>query len=441
MTKSFDQIPVVDMSDDWGSEVPQILAQLAQQHGPIFKREWPQHLQPFYGKWVIYMVGPEANRFVMQSHREHFSHDMGWTPIIGDIFPKGLLNTDEPEHARQRKIMNPAFSIAYMTKYLPLMQKVIEERTRDWAERGTIDIYAETRKITFDVAATALVGFQTGPEVDRLRQLFYTLIGPGTTAQTQEEWWQQVVAAKQELTANLLKLIATRRQKPTDDILGILVNTRDEDGESFSDEELLGQLNILLVAGHETTTTMSAWLLYLLANSSDYLARVHSELETVLAGTGGEVTLEAIKSLRVLGNAVDEAGRMYPPVVVAPRGVAKEFEFAGYSVPAGQLLRVGLAGSHYLPDIFENPTKFDPDRFAAPREEDKRHPYSLVTFGGGPRVCIGMSFAQIEMKALAAHVLRRYSLTPLEKQADVAVFYGITTSLPQGLHLQVKPLA
>lgn len=310
------------------------------------------------------------------------------------------------------------------------MQKIIAERTKDWAERGEVDLYQETRKIAFDVAAEALVGLQTGPEVDHLRHLFFALLNSDSNTD-----FNSII---RELSTMLLQMIAERRQTPTNDILGILVNARDDNGEGFSDEELLGQVNILLIAGHETTTTMSAWLLYLLAEHPEYLARVETELREALRDTNGNVTLESLRAMKALGNAVDEAGRLHPPVGHAPRGAVRDFEFGGYNVPAETRVDLAISATHFLPEVFANPFEFDPDRFAPPREEDKRTPYSLVTFGGGPRVCIGMSFAQIEMRAMAAHILQRYHLEPIADQKIVSAFFGPTATLLNGLKVKVS---
>jgi cytochrome P450 len=394
--------------------------------------------QEAFGEWVVFMVGPDANRLLMHSHRDHFSHDLGWSPTLGGMFEKGLLNTDDPEHARQRKLMNPAFANAYMSRYLPIMNRVIAQRSRDWVERGEIDMYAETRKITFDVAAECLVGLQTGAEVDHLRELFYALLKSDfDDVTTMEEYIAKLMGVRAELDALLLAKIADRRRAPTDDILGMLVKAGDEQSVSFTDRELLGQLHILLVAGHETTTSMSAWLLYLLAAHPELLARIHAEMDEAVAATGGEVTLDAIKAMHQLGNAVDEAGRLRTPVGNVPRGVVKDFEFGGYHIPAGSRVLLSLAACHRLPDVFANPDTFDPDRFAPPREEDKQTPYALVTFGGGPRVCIGINFAQVEIKAMAAHILRHYTLAPTPDQQPLQAYYGPTAELPGGMRLRV----
>ena len=114
-------------------------------------------------------------------------------------------------------------------------------------------------------------------------------------------------------------------------------------------------------------------------------------------------------------------------------------EFGGYTIPAGTPVRLALGASHLLPHVFAEPQRFGPDRFAPSREEDRRTPYGLVTFGGGPRICIGINFAQIETKALAAHVMRRYQLEAAEDRPQVNA--GHLTALPAGIRLRVRPKA
>ena len=193
---------------------------------------------------------------------------------------------------------------------------------------------------------------------------------------------------------------------------------------------------ILLVAGHETTTTLGAWVLYLLATMPGHRAQIGEEVKSVMEGTGGALTMDAVRSMKKLDNFVRETGRLYPPVMNVPRGVVEEFEFNGYRVPAGSQVRLALGASHRLPTVFAEPERFDPDRFAPPREEDKKQPYSLVTFGGGPRVCIGQHFAHVETKVLAAHVLQNYTLEPIKGQYPRHVGF-INAVIPGGIRVRV----
>jgi cytochrome P450 len=214
-----------------------------------------------------------------------------------------------------------------------------------------------------------------------------------------------------------------------------LVSARDSDGNSLSDEQLLAHVNILLVAGHETTTTLGAWVLYLLAQHPEYAARVDAELASVLGD--GPVTSESLHTLPLLTAAIREAGRLQSPVLLLPRGVLSDFTFAGRSVKAGTSVFVAVAAGHRLASIFEDPNRFDPTRFLPPREEDRRNPYALATFGGGPRICLGINFAQVEVMALTAHVRRHFTLAPVSDRL-IPQFGGILPTLPEGIRVRAS---
>ncbi|MDZ4717624.1 MAG: cytochrome P450 [Roseiflexaceae bacterium] len=415
MAKTMADLPAVNFSgeDIMSGRFPALLAQAAIEHGPIFK--WIITDGWEAGEYV-FMVGPEANRFVLHTGREHFSHDKGWTPLIGDTLGKGLLNMDDPMHARHRKMWNPAFTAAAMEAYIPVMQQVIADRTAAWPTQGIVDVYQESREITFDIAAAALGGFQRGLDVDRLRELFYTLLRFDDRIESWESYDKRFHEAQRELYITLMRLIAERRALPPDqqphDVVGMIVRARDEDGQALSDEQVLAHINILLVAGHETTTTLASWMLYFIATQPEQRRALEQELESLAIDADTPAPVEALRAMKRLDAFLREVGRLYPPVINVPRGVISDYEFGGYQIPAGTPMRLSLAGSHLLPSVFTEPQKFDPERFLPPRDEERRTPYGLVTFGGGPRICIGINFAQIEVKALAAHVLRRYNLEP-----------------------------
>lgn len=410
------------------------LARAYERHGPIFLREAP------WGGEIVYLVGPEANRFVLSSERLKFSHKIGWGRLMGvlELFGDGLLTMDGPEHDRHRRMMNPAFTIAYMDRYLPLMNRIVRDRAREWAGAGEVDVYDEARKITFDVAAEALVGLRTGAEVDRFREIFVGLLTAGAGVTSEEEYQAKVALLKGELHALLLPRIEERRRTPTDDVLGMLVRAREAEGRALSDEQLIAHTNILLVAGHETSTSLSAWLLCLLAQHPAYRERVLAEQAALLAPDANP-TLADIRGMTVLENALSEAERLYPPVPEGPRGVLEEFEFGGYRIPAGAFVFYSIAASHLLPSVWTGPERFDPDRFAPPREEHRKRPYALVGFGGGPRICIGVNFARVEIQSMVSHILRRYSLELVPGQ-DLRQAYGATGRPVEGIRMRVSEL-
>jgi cytochrome P450 len=397
-------------------------AEMALKYGPIYMCVVEDDSE---SSEYVCMVGAEASRFVFHTGREYFSHDRGWTPLIGVPLGQGLLNMDSPEHTRHRKMWNPAFTGPSIEAYLPVIERVIVARTSSWPQQAEVDVYREMQQITFAAAGWALAGFQPGPQLEELGQLFY----------------QRAVRDRRDQI--LLDLIAERRARPLDeqpgDVLGQIVRARDDDGQPLNDEQILAHINILLVAGHETTTSLGAWVLYLLATLPEQRRRIAAEIADVLGDTApGLIAVEALRELKQLDNFIKEAGRLYSPVITVPRGVVREVEVGGYTLPVGTPVRLALAASHLLPHVFANPQRFDPDRFAPPREEDRRTPYGLVTFGGGSRICIGINFANIETKALAVHVLRHYRLAAVEGQRIVNAGH-ITGFLERGIRLRVYP--
>ena len=426
--RSFKEIPQVSLPADYESNLGPFLTAMYERHGSIFRTD-------LYGQPLVFMVGPEANRFVLSGpERLKLSHHQGWHDA-SDLFGNGLLTMDGPEHDQHRRMMNPAFTFTYMDRYLPMMQSIIETRIDDWGRLGEVDVYDEARKITFDVAAQTLTGLQIGPEVDYFREIYVQILNLGSVATSMEDYSNRLAGLNQELYTLLKPKIDQRRQQPTDDVLGRLIQARDEEGRALSDGQLIAHTNILLVAGHETSTSLASWLLYLLAQNPAYTARVLEEQARLLPDAQAVPTLEDLKQMKVLDNALSEAERLYPPVGNGPRGVLEEFEFDGYRVPAGCLVYYAIAASHLLPQVWADPTRFDPDRFAPPREEHKKTPYALVGFGGGPRICIGINFAQVEIKLLASLVLRRFNLEVVPDQQIVQVYWA-TSRLLNGLKLK-----
>jgi cytochrome P450 len=425
--RPFEAIPFVSLPRDYSTRLGSFLAQMYEQHGPIFR-------SVFFGDDVVYLVGPEANRFVLSSQRLKFSHREGWRVVVS-LFGNGILTMDGEEHAQHRQMMNPAFTMNYMERYISLMQQIINRRISTWEHE--IDIYEEMRKITFDVAAEALAGLETGAELDYFRELFVEIIELGGRVTDKDEYKRELNRLRAEMSNILLPKIQERRKNPTDDILGTMVQARDAHGHALTDEQIVGHTNILLVAGHETTTSLSAWLFYLLTQQPAYTARVKTELST-LVDDSKDIDLATLKQMKLLDYAIDEAERLYPPIGNGPRGAAEDFEFDGYHVPAGKRVFYSIAATHLNPRIFAHPEMFDPERFAPPREEHKAIPYSLVGFGGGPRICLGVNFAQVEIKLIVQAVLARYHLELADEKKPLQYYRGHTGYPQSGIKIRLK---
>jgi len=373
-------------------------------HGPIFRLR-------VFGIEIVALLGPDANRLILAGSRECFSHAEGYAmtrAVLGD----GLLFQDGVVHRRNRTLMTPAFHAKGVQRYFEEMTALAREHLSRWAAEGEGRMYERFRRLTFEIAARLILGCRGAVEVERVSELNDHL-AKGTAAFLR--WnvpfttYGKGIRARDDLRAVLRDLIRERRTQPGDDSLGLLMQARDEQGEALSEDELLDQAVILLFAGHETTTSMlTSWLLAMRAHPQ-WLERLRAEERAVVGA--GDLRLDQLGSLVELDRVLKEVERLWPPISLCQRGVVRGVEFHGVRLPPGTMVVYSPWATHRLPDVFRDPDRFDPERFAPPREEHKATPYSLVGFGGGPRLCIGQAFAQLEMKIVASMMLREYDWT------------------------------
>jgi sterol 14-demethylase len=219
-------------------------------------------------------------------------------------------------------------------------------------------------------------------------------------------------------------LIGARRaaNEGTDDFLDTLIAARGADGDPLSDDTITGLLLTLLFAGQHTSAVLATWTGVLLLQNPQHLAPILAEQATVLNANG--ISLAALKQLTRLDRCIKEAERLHPPLVMLMRKVLTDFEFDGHIIPVGDLTMVSPAVSHKVPEIFADPGRYDPDRFAPPREEDRRMPYALIGFGGGKHRCIGLAFANQQVKVIWSVLLRRYNfdLVDRDQRPNYATF-------------------
>jgi cytochrome P450 len=189
------------------------------------------------------------------------------------------------------------------------------------------------------------------------------------------------------------------------DMFSRLCRARTTEGEAFRDEEVLDHMIFLMMAAHDTTTSTLSSLTYELARHPEWQERVREEGR----GLGkAEPNLEELGSLEGLRLAMNETLRRYPPLPVIPRINTAEFEFGGYQIPAGCMVVVSPIHTHHMAEWWSEPLRWDPERFAPGRAEHERHTHSFAPFGGGPHMCLGLRFAEAQVRLVMHHLLSRY---------------------------------
>lgn len=332
---------------------------------------------------------------------------------------------DGAEHRATRRLMYPAFHGRAIASYFNTIQNIVRDFLKDWGERGTISLTADFRKLTLIVASRLFLGTQTNEEVKQTCKWFTELVAARLAILRWDvpfTLYGRAQRARRKLDDYLRKTIAKRRNQDnldkSRDVLDLLMAAVDEEGNSLSEEEIIEQTLLLLVAGHETTATLLSWVLFELGSRPELRQRLREELDKVVGDA--PLAVGHLKHLTNMTNVLKEVERLYPPIYGIPRGVTKDIEYAGYCIPSGWIVIVSPMLTHRLPELYSEPDRFDPDRFAPPREEDKKHPCALLGFGNGSHSCLGFEFAQIEMKIILATLLRYYDWTVTPESSTIA---------------------
>lgn len=417
-------------------DVLNLLREAYYRHGPIFGMRLMHDRQ-------VFMIGPEANHFMLVSGRENFVWREGRFGDLLTLLGDGLLTTDGDYHDTSREIMMPSFHRERIESAAALMVTEAERAAERLEPGEPFNVYEWTRELAMRVAMRALFGFdpdsakagetaahfEEGLSFHGREFFLQVLVGPGTP-------FAKLKRSRAALEQLVGEEIRRRRSSGEDrgDILGSLLGARDEEGRGFTDMQVLDHVMTLLFAGHDTTTSTVTFLAYELARNPEWFGRLSEELDQV-AGPGGAVTPEHLfGGLPLLSQAIDETLRMYPPAWIGPRRAVRDFEFDGVPVPAGLGVSYSSWITHRLPDVFENPDSFKPERFE-PEARAALPRGAYVPFGMGPRVCIGKRFGYTEVHAIAAALLRRlrWSL-PEGEQIDIE--WAPTLSPKGGLLLQ-----
>jgi cytochrome P450 len=201
----------------------------------------------------------------------------------------------------------------------------------------------------------------------------------------------------------------------------------------MSDALIRDQLLTMLIAGHDTSTVLLAWALYLLTTHIDVLGWAREEVDRVLGDR--TPTFQDASQLTYLDQVVKETLRLYPPIHLGSRIAASEITFQGFDIPAGTRVLYSIYLTHRDKKYWSKPSKFDPDRFA-PEKARQQPPYTFLPFGGGARNCIGTAFAQIEVKVVLARILQNYNLNATEQRVRPKM--GATLEPRPGVIVEVR---
>jgi cytochrome P450 len=412
---------------------PDFTSKGQQRYGPIFKT----HL---FGRPTVVMIGSQANRFLFTKENQYFS--ITWPHSTKVLLGSGSLSMQtSTKHQQRRKLLSEAFQPRALAGYVSSMADITHSYLQKWERQGTLTWYPELRKYTFDVACKLLLGSDAAAD-SHFGELFEDYCKGLFTIPVRLPWTKfgRAVHSRERLLGIIEEIVLKRQQQPnsSQDALGLLLQARDEDGNSLSLQELKDQVLLLLFAGHETLTSGLVSLCLLLAQHPEVLATARAEQQQL--GFEEPLTVEHLTQMSYLDQVLKEVLRIAPPVGGGYREVIKSFEFNGYLIPQGWSVLYQIPLTHKDSSIYTETERFDPQRFNPERAEDKAKPFSHLPFGGGVRECIGKEFAKLEMKLFAALLIREYEweLVP-EQNLDLIIV--LTPHPHDGLRVKFRRTA
>jgi cytochrome P450 len=389
-------------------------------------------------------LGPDAAQVIYSNRNKDYSQQ-GWTPVIGAFFNRGLMLLDFEEHLFHRRIMQEAFVRSRLVGYVEQMDKVVSQViANDWVVNDARFLLCPAMKeLTLDIASMVFMGHEPGADHDlvtKVNSAFTMTVRAGNavirTPVPPFTWWRGLKARKL-LEDYFAERVKERRGKEGNDLLTVLCQTEDEDGNRFSDEDIVNHMIFLMMAAHDTSTTTATNMAYELAANPHWQERCRDESNRL---GDGPLDIESLEKLESLDLVMNEAIRLVSPVQWAMRRTVRDTELLGHYLPEGTNVIAYPGMNHRLPELWTDPLKFDPDRFTEPRNEHKRHRYAFTPFGGGAHKCIGMTFGQLEIKTILHRLLRRYRLE-LPRPEYEATWDHRTIPIPMdGMPIVLRPL-
>lgn len=403
---------------------------------------------------TLLLCDPALIEEVLIAKPEKFTRDRFQTRALSNMVNRQSLFFAEGADWRwQRRAVSPAFRHDKLLALVPTFIQCAQMLTQQWRrepEGAIIDVAPAMSRVTFDIILMAVLGagaqafdqdkFLTAinPSLSTIAWRFlYARIGapaflpfPGATRVAESIDW---------LHRALTALVAQRRESAGEhaDILGLLLSARDpETGRVMSDEELVSNLYTFMIAGHETSATALGWTLWLLAHDQTSQQRLRDEIQSIVGAR--DITVEDIEQLVFTRQVLQESMRLFPPAIGVGRAPIGDIDIGPHKIRAGELAIIAGWCVHRHEKLWDDPNGFDPDRFT-PERAKSRHRCAYLPFGAGPRICIGMNFAMLEMIVILATLTRHFRFSLLPKH-PVELTTQLTLRAKNGLPLNISPV-
>lgn len=403
----------------------------------------------YRGLWVTHQIThPEHILHVLQTNAANYRKGRDYR-ILKLSLGEGLLTSEGSLWQRQRKMTQPAFHSQQVAGSLRIMEQRALVMLCQWERYArcgkTFDVVPELMRLTLNIVSQALFTTSLESDLDCIQDALTV----GRDYSVERAWsvvripqWLPTPSNRRHRAslagfhAVIDRMIAQRRESPEriDDLLTMLMEARDENGAPMSGKQLRDEVATLLTAGHETTTLVLAWVIFLISTRPDVVERIAAELRFL---NGRAPAYEDLSRLRYTRMVAEEAMRLYPPVWVLSRTAVENDVIGSFRINAGSEILVFPYVTHRHPRWWDDPEKFRPERFL-PENSARRPRGAYLPFGAGPRTCIGLNFAMTEILVVLALVLQRFrvelAIDPARVTPEPSVTLRPSPGVPVRLH-------
>jgi len=392
---------------------------------------------------MVAMFGPEAHQAVFRAPDTQLNPQEAYK-IMTPVFGEGMVYDAPPDKMNEQlKMLLPALKDRRMRTYGEIIVKEVEDSIADWGEEGELDLVDYCRVLTNFTSSHTLLGkeFREGM-TDEFARVYHDLERGVTplaylNAHLPIPSFRKRDQARVRLVEMISEIVAERRHsgRQGEDFLQTMMDASYKSGAHLNDDEITGMLLAAMFAGHHTSSVTTAWTLIELLKSPQYLQRMLGQLDATF-GNEGEISYQALRNIDLTENAVKEALRLHPPLFMLIRVVMQPFSYKGIDMDPGTWIVISPTVSHRMGSVFPEPMRFDPDRFAPPRLEDKQD-YAFIPFGGGRHKCMGNAFALLQVKAILAVLLRRFEFELVSSEVGED-FHGLVVGPTQPCRVRYR---
>lgn len=429
-------LPVLGHTVEFVRSTIDLLGRARKEHGDIAAID-------VAGRRMVAVFGPDWHEAVFRAKDTQLNPAEAYK-IMTPVFGEGLVYDAPPDKMNeQMKMLLPALQDRRMRTYGETVLEEVERSLEDWGDEGEIDVVDYCRVLTNFTSSACLLGheFREGM-TDEFARIYHDLErGVTPLAYINANLPLPSFKKRDEARVRLVELIGqiidqrAASGERGEDFLQTLMDARYKSGEALTHDEITGMLLSAMFAGHHTSSVTTAWSLIDLCRTPAYMRRVVAELDETY-GDGTPTTYQSLRNIPVTENAVKEALRLHPPLFMLVRVAMQDFVHDGYFIEKGTWILISPTVSHRIPEVFAHPECFDPDRFAPPRQEDKKD-WAFIAFGGGRHKCMGNAFALLQIKAILATLLRRYEFSLVEHDVK-SDFHGLVIGPAEPCRLRYK---